>query len=110
MHIFKSSWARIQIGDGFFGDMRSMVIQNDPDHGLFGVVFIKLFDLYDSKMQFCTGSFRQILFWHFQQGWQATEKTSCFELKAIDVPRISDSDAQASKAQGLKAAGVAQTM
>ena len=71
---------------------------------------LQKFDLYDSKMQFCTGSFRQILFWHFQQGWQATEKTSCFELKAIDVPRISDSDAQASKAQGLKAAGVAQTM
>ena len=70
----------------------------------------KICDLYDSKMQFCTGSFRQILFWHFQQGWQATEKTSCFELKAIDVARISDSDAQASKAQGLKAAGVAQTM
>jgi hypothetical protein len=43
MHILKSSWARSQIGDGFFGDMRSMAIQNDPDDGLFGIVLIELF-------------------------------------------------------------------
>jgi len=61
-------------------------------------------DLYDSKMQFYAGSFRQIRFWHFQHVWQATEKAYFFELKTIDIPRISDSDAQASKAQGLKAA------
>jgi len=74
------------------------------------MIMAQLFDLYDSKMQFCAGSFRQILFWHFQQGWQATDKTSCFELKAIDVPRISDSDAQALKSAGSEGSRVARTM